>query len=183
MKLNGYSGTITDRTDLLYGDGATDYRILIPQEATEAEKYAAQELTAIFALAGVTIETVTDAGLTTDESAKFIAIGSTVYFEKLGIKLPAKEFKFDGFIIETLGNTHIIKGVGQTGTCFGTYGFAEYAMGWRYYHPEEQTVEKAAQIYMLTAHLPRVNTITDAQMKELADFFKVDYRKDFLYEL
>ena len=46
-----------------------------------------------------------------------------------------------------------------------------------------ETVEKAAQIYMLTAHLPRVNTITDAQMKELADFFKVDYRKDFLYEL
>lgn len=46
-----------------------------------------------------------------------------------------------------------------------------------------ETVEKAAQIYMLTAHLPRINTITDAQMKDLADFFKVDYRKDFLYEL
>ena len=43
-----------------------------------------------------------------------------------------------------------------------------------------ETVEKAAQIYMLTAHLPRKNTITDAQMKELADFFKVNYRKDFL---
>lgn len=43
-----------------------------------------------------------------------------------------------------------------------------------------ETVEKAAQIYMLTAHLPRINTIKDAQMKELAEFFKVDYRKDFL---
>ena len=43
-----------------------------------------------------------------------------------------------------------------------------------------ETVEKAAQVYMLTAHLPRKNTITDAQMKELADFFKVNYRKDFL---
>lgn len=43
-----------------------------------------------------------------------------------------------------------------------------------------ETVEKAAQIYMLTAHLPRVNTITDEQMVELAEFFKVDYRKDFL---
>lgn len=43
-----------------------------------------------------------------------------------------------------------------------------------------ETVEKAAQIYMLTAHLPRVNTIKDEQMKELAEFFKVDYRKDFL---
>lgn len=43
-----------------------------------------------------------------------------------------------------------------------------------------ETVEKAAQIYMLTAHLPRVNTIKDEDMKALAELFKVDYRKDFL---
>lgn len=43
-----------------------------------------------------------------------------------------------------------------------------------------ETVEKAAQIYMLTAHLPRVNTIRDEEMKELAEFFGVNYRKDFL---
>ena len=43
-----------------------------------------------------------------------------------------------------------------------------------------ETVEKAAQIYMLTANLPRLNTITDENLKELAEAFKVDYRKDFL---
>ena len=43
-----------------------------------------------------------------------------------------------------------------------------------------ETVEKAAQIYMLTAHLPRVNTIRDDQMVELAEYFGVNYRKDFL---
>ena len=43
-----------------------------------------------------------------------------------------------------------------------------------------ETVEKAAQIYMLTAHLPRVNTIRDDQMMELAEYFGVNYRKDFL---
>ena len=43
-----------------------------------------------------------------------------------------------------------------------------------------ETVEKAAQIYMLTAHLPRLNTIKDSEMKELAEFFGVNYRKDFL---
>lgn len=43
-----------------------------------------------------------------------------------------------------------------------------------------ETVEKAAQIYMLTAHLPRINTIKDEEMKELAEYFGVDYRKDFL---
>ena len=42
-----------------------------------------------------------------------------------------------------------------------------------------ETVEKAAQIYMLTAHLPRINTIKDEEMQSLANYFKVDYRKDF----
>ena len=43
-----------------------------------------------------------------------------------------------------------------------------------------ETVEKAAQIYMLTAHLPRINTSQDEEMVRLAEFFGVDYRKDFL---
>lgn len=43
-----------------------------------------------------------------------------------------------------------------------------------------ETVEKAAEIYMLTCNRPRINTITDKQLKELAEYFGVDYRKDFL---
>ena len=43
-----------------------------------------------------------------------------------------------------------------------------------------ETVEKAAQIYMLTAHLPRKNTIRDGEMKSLADLFGVKCREDFL---
>ena len=43
-----------------------------------------------------------------------------------------------------------------------------------------ETVEKAAQIYMLTAHLPRKNTIMDSQLRELTEYFGVNYRKDFL---
>lgn len=45
-----------------------------------------------------------------------------------------------------------------------------------------ETVEKAAQIYMLTAHLQQVNTLNDAQMRELAEYFGVNYRKEFLDE-
>lgn len=43
-----------------------------------------------------------------------------------------------------------------------------------------ETVEKAAKIYMLTAHLPRVNTIRDDELQLLAEAFGVTYRKDFL---
>ena len=43
-----------------------------------------------------------------------------------------------------------------------------------------ETGEKAAQIYMLTAHLPRLNTIKDEDMVKLVELFGIDYRKDFL---
>ncbi len=43
-----------------------------------------------------------------------------------------------------------------------------------------ETAEKAAQIYMLTAHLPKVNTIRDEQLSELAEHLGLNYRKDFL---
>jgi len=43
-----------------------------------------------------------------------------------------------------------------------------------------ETVEKAAQIYMLTAHLPRINTIRDEEMLQLTERFGLTYRKDFL---
>lgn len=43
-----------------------------------------------------------------------------------------------------------------------------------------ETVEKAAQIYMLTCNRPRINTISDEDMLKLVDLFKVNCRKDFL---
>ncbi len=43
-----------------------------------------------------------------------------------------------------------------------------------------ETAEKAAEIYMKIAHLPLVTTIRDDQLKEIAEAFGVDYRKDYL---
>ncbi|MBP5177804.1 MAG: rhamnulose-1-phosphate aldolase, partial [Clostridia bacterium] len=43
-----------------------------------------------------------------------------------------------------------------------------------------ETVEKAAQIYMLSANLPRINTITDDQLRQLVKAFNVKCREDFL---
>lgn len=145
MKLNGYKGTITPCEGWLFRNGNTEYTILIPADASEAEQFAAQELTDIFARAGVRIETRTDEGLTADPANAYIALGDTVYFRSLGMTLTQKEFKFDGFIIESVGRTYVVKGVGDTGTCFGTYGFAEYAMGYVYYAEDEICVADQAR--------------------------------------
>lgn len=43
-----------------------------------------------------------------------------------------------------------------------------------------ETVEKTAQIYMLTAQNPRINLISDDNLKALAANFNLTYRTDFL---
>ena len=43
-----------------------------------------------------------------------------------------------------------------------------------------ETVENAAELYMLIAHLPHINTIRDEELKDVADAFSLEYRKDFL---
>lgn len=43
-----------------------------------------------------------------------------------------------------------------------------------------ETVEKAAKLYMISAHLPRINTISDDNLRLIAKGFGVKYREDFL---
>ncbi len=43
-----------------------------------------------------------------------------------------------------------------------------------------ETVEKAAQLYMIIAHLPQINTISDEELKAVTESFGINYRKDFL---
>ena len=74
----------------------------------------------------------------------------------------AEKMKFARVVVWAL---HGIYGAGKT--LDETFGLIE-------------TVEKAAKVYMKTAHLPRLNTITDENMVELAKHFNVQYRKDFL---
>ena len=43
-----------------------------------------------------------------------------------------------------------------------------------------ETVEKAAELYMLICHMPHLNTIRDEELVAVAERFGVNYRKDFL---
>lgn len=142
MKLSGYTGSIAPRAGMLYENGKTEYRILLPAQPLEGEIFAAQELTRILEKAGVRIETHREGEC--PPTGKFFALGRTSHFLKLGLTMTPAEYKFDGFVIETVGNAHIICGVGATGTCFGVYSFCERAMGYRYYARDEWRVAAAA---------------------------------------
>ncbi len=43
-----------------------------------------------------------------------------------------------------------------------------------------ETVEKSAQIFLMTKNMEQINTITDKQLKQLTTSFNVTYKKDYL---
>jgi rhamnulose-1-phosphate aldolase len=43
-----------------------------------------------------------------------------------------------------------------------------------------ETAEKGAEVFIKTLGAPRLLTVTDAQIKALADFWHVSYRKEWL---
>ena len=44
-----------------------------------------------------------------------------------------------------------------------------------------ETVDKAAQVYMLITNKEEKNTITDECLKQIVETFNVDVRREFLY--
>ena len=60
----------------LYNNGATDYKIVLPELSSKIEDYAAEELSEIFGVAGVCIKTVRDNNESLAMGGKFIAIGN-----------------------------------------------------------------------------------------------------------
>lgn len=142
MKLNGYIGSITNKDGYLYKNGKTDFVIVISKNATVVEKKAADELKLIFSYADVDINIITDENLNANENGKYIALGDTVYFKSLNVTMQASEFKYDGFIIKTLGDGYVIKGVGGLGTVFGAYSLMERLADYVYYADDEIKINK-----------------------------------------
>ena len=185
MKLNGYIGTITDKEGYLYKNHKTDYKIVIPKNATVIEKKAAEELRNIFLYTFTDISVITDDTLDVSDTGKYIALGDTIYFKSLGVTMLTKEYKYDGFIIETIGDTYVIKGVGGLGTVFGVYSFMERLAGYVYYASDEIKINKEGilkEIHIKEvptfygrfafSHDTRVYQTTGMRMRVNGEFFK-----------
>lgn len=173
MRLNGYIGTINNRDDYFYENGKTEYSIVIPFNSSACERFSAEELKRILGFADVEIEIYTDNEVVFDHDGKYVCLGDTRLFRALNVALSRKEFKFDGFIIESVGNSYVIKGVSDTGTCFGVYGFMEYIAGYRYYAPDEIAIDKTAKNKQF--HIKDVPTFFGRNVESYETVFDMDH--------
>src|SRR5688500_11062198 len=102
--------------------GASSYRILLSEQASLSEEYAASQLQEYLeAICGarLPIENASSGNRTNSPTpGKAIVVGETSFFQELGIDLARYALGPDGFLIKTIGDTLVIAGGRQRGTLY-----------------------------------------------------------------
>ena len=131
---------LTESGYYLVEKGITDYRIVIPENATDMLKEASEELQSFLAQAtGVTVEIATDTEVAGTDS--IISLGKTKTAKALGVETTeADDLGTSDYLIKTVGSSIVImdkvNGDGE-GVLYGVYDFLEDAVGLIVYASDE----------------------------------------------
>ena len=139
MRRNGYIGKIIQKDGYLFKNGITNYSVVIPENYTPEEAFAAEEMQRILSLANLKISVLTE-----DQNVfgNKIFIGNTEAFKDLGISLNKDEFKRDGFIIETVGDDFILNTSGDSGNFYAVQTFLGHLADYTFYAVGEEKINK-----------------------------------------
>lgn len=145
---NGDGDKIIKETSIVLYDGnASDYIIVIPEAASNAELTAANELKEFFSQAtGFTLPIETDKTATYGENEKYLSVGRTSLMKKAGVEAPYSKLGFDGYVIKTVGKSVFMCGGGDFGTQFSVYGFLRENLGWKFYADDEIVIPKSTSL-------------------------------------
>ncbi len=120
----------------LINNGYSEYKIIVPADASYQESFAARELQQFLELSTTCrLPIVSDTAVDPDkaDSLKFLSVGNTNLFRQSGIKLDAKmprnapRIKTDGSSVYMIGQTT------DKGTMYAVYKFLYYSIGFQAY--------------------------------------------------
>lgn len=123
-------------------DGASEYKIVFPSEKADDLRLAVNELSTYFYEGtGVSLEAVTDSGLSYDENAQYISLGDTDLYDGANIKADDR-VTGDGFRIVTKGNSVFINGGNDYAVQYGVYELLWRTLNLEYFHPDCYTMDR-----------------------------------------
>ena len=138
----------------LVKDGETDYKIVTPVEFSETIYFAITELqNLLYQATGLQFETVTDEGLTYDESKYYISVGPTTILQNSSIDHSFEKLSYDGCIVKLCGNQIILAGADSAteyGYLYAVYDFLEYVIDYEFFSETEMTFTKTNYIPLMT---------------------------------
>ena len=136
------------KTDVkIVENGKTDYKIVVPLNATAHINTAANELVAFVKEAtGAELEVGTD-GESFSEDVKAISLGKTTFFESSGLKLTEKLGE-TGYVMKRMGNALLINAKDDNGVISAVYDMLGYSLGLEFYSYDEYTLDKTGDMYL-----------------------------------
>ena len=124
-------------------NGKTDYTVVIPDDASDLIKTAAQEFGYLFSTAtGISMKTNVDTNLSHNASNKYVSIGETSLLETSGIEIDREELGKDGVRIVTKDNTVYLVGGSDHGSLYAVYDFMKVAFHYEQYFADCMEIDK-----------------------------------------
>ena len=120
-------------------DGATDWRIVLPDEPTIVEKTAARELSEHLQL-------VTGADFQTTAANEVSADGQSLIYVGGTAKAPTKDYRFDEIFIKMDGGNLILAGHQKRGCLYAVYSFLQDVVGVRWWAPKDAFIPKKSTL-------------------------------------
>lgn len=133
-------------------DGASDYVIVCPTEATGNETFAAEELKYfIKGASGAELSIVNESE--NMEEGKYIYVGATNAADASEIKPSYDEVKYNGFVIKQKDDDVYLRGYSDIGTRNAVYEFLYYAFDYEFYASDEIRLTETRNAKMLAYDL------------------------------
>ena len=129
--------TAPDTENFLVKNGVCNYRIVIPENASETIISAKDEFVCLFQKAtGLRLVTIKDTELTHNEANTYISIGETSLLSSAEISVDKETLGLDGCRVVTKDKTIYIVGGSDYGTLFSVYTFMEVTFGYDIYYKD-----------------------------------------------
>jgi hypothetical protein len=128
-------------------DGESEYSVVLSQNPTEAEAFAAEELVSfVKQVTGAKLPIKSDSEVTYGADMKVVSVGANKLSKRAEMTVTAKEVNTDGFLIKNVGEMIFINGYYDRGTLYGVYEFIEKYLGVKFLTADTTYVPTAKDV-------------------------------------
>ncbi len=127
-------------------EGRSDYKIVLPQDASAHQKQAAHELQNYFVKISGALRTII-----TDEQplgSHEIILGSPLRIALLGENSDLEKIGPSGYLLRTIGNHLVLASADDLPALYAVYGFLEDHLGCRWYAPDAEFVPEKKTVLL-----------------------------------
>ena len=157
-------------------NGRSDYKIVIPEEWSDYEYFAANELnTMLYESAKITLPIYFDNQIVYNAQDKYISLGHTTLLETLNVSIPTG-LNEQGYVIKNVDNSLVITGPDkkEVGTLNGVYEFLYYQIGFEVFADDEVVVDSLTDSKLVNLDVvdqPDLkNTILNGNIRDIYNF-------------